>query len=105
MLPEPITPLILTRKGLLVIRAILLRDGEEADVFEIGRGDFECTAINLVDRKLHIALSAQQPDIPNEDILQLDRLGFALDDQRSRLGTGRQGRQFDFPRPVGGSGA
>ena len=73
-----------------------LRHGDEADVWELRRGDLQIGVIALRDAPLHVRLAGADPHLADEDVFELHLVG-ALDAHRRGFRAGRHGIEFHGP--------
>lgn len=77
-----------------------LRDGDEADVGEFGRGDFEVGVPGGTDGPLHVGLAGAEPDFADEHVGEIAG-GGTLDGDFGRLGVRGDGVEGDSPFAIG----
>ena len=77
-----------------------LRDGDEADVGEFGRGDFEVGVPGGTDGPLHVGLAGAEPDFADEHVGEIAG-GGALDGDFGGLGVRGDGVESNGPFAIG----
>lgn len=75
----PTAPFVKAGECLLGFRAVLCGDGEDSDLGEVGRDDFELAIFDLGDGEFHVALAAEYPDVADENVIEGECFVFAFD--------------------------
>ena len=89
-----------SREALLLFIPILGRNRQDPDSGVVGRDNLKLTVLNILERTFHVALSAEHPDIANENVLQGQGLILALHGHVLWFGLCRHGGERDFPGPI-----